>query len=287
MPSPIAIVGAGRVGSSFAIALSEHGAPLVALAVRDPARAEGAAKLAGGVNVVSLEDLPLLASRVLIAVSDTAIPEVAGRLSAAGFTSGAVLHTSGCRGPEALAALAASGVSTGALHPLQTFPTPAIGAAQLPGSTFAIGGDGEALEWAREIVGLLNGKALPVRAEHWALYHAAAVIASNYHATILDAALECLEVAGIPGNEGLQALRPLLEGTLSAILRLGPQQALTGPISRGDFESVRRNREGLHSVSGATRELYDVLGIRTVEIMKRRGISNAVSDRWKQLFEDN
>jgi predicted short-subunit dehydrogenase-like oxidoreductase (DUF2520 family) len=263
--------------------LRKLGAPVVALAARDQARAEGAAK--SGVEIVSLEDLPGLARRVLIAVSDTAIPEVAGRLSAAGFTSGAVLHTSGCRGPEALAALAESGVSTGALHPLQTFPTAEIGAAQLPGSTFAVGGEGEAVEWGLEIVGLLHGKALRVRAEHWALYHAAAVIASNYHATILDASLECLEAAGIPASEGLQALTPLLEGTLRAILRLGPQQALTGPISRGDFESVRRNREALHSVSGSTRELYDVLALRTVEIMMRRGISNELSDRWKELLD--
>ena len=284
MDSPIAIVGAGRVGSAFAIALRKLGAPVVALAGRDRARVENAARAIGGVRAVAIADLPGLAQRVLIAVSDTAIPEVAALMRDTGFVSGAALHTSGCRGPEALFALADAGVSTGTLHPLQTFPTPEIGAAQLAGSTFAIGGDGAALAWAEEIVGGFNGKALPIVPGRWALYHAAAVIASNYHATILDAALECLEAAGVGRDDGLKALTPLLEGTLRSILRLGPQEALTGPISRGDWESVRRNREALGMVSERTRAAYDSLGLRTIEIMRRRGMPPSVIEKLKETL---
>ena len=284
MDSPIVIVGAGRVGSAFAIALKKCGSPVVAIAGRDPARVESAARTAGGVRAVSLAEAAKLARRLLIAVSDTAIPQVALELNEAGFEAGAVLHTSGCRGPEALAPLAAAGASTGTMHPLQTFPTAQAGAAGLPGSTFAIGGEGEALEWANEMVALFNGKALPIRSEHWALYHAAAVIASNYHATLLDASLECLEVAGISRSDALQALKPLLEGTLQAILRLGPRQALTGPLSRGDFESVRRNRKALELASAPTREIYDSLARRTLEIMRSRGTPPALIEEWKRIL---
>lgn len=284
MDSPIAIVGAGRVGSAFAIAFRKLGAPVVALTGRDPVRVEHAAKTIEGVRAVSVRDLPGLTQRVLLAVSDSAIPEVAAHLRDTGFRCGTVLHTSGCRGPEALSCLADAGVSTGTLHPLQTFPTPEIGAAQLAGSSFAIGGEGAALAWALEIVSLLHGKALPIRPGYWALYHAAAVIASNYHATILDAALECLEAAGVARADGLQALTPLLEGTLRSILRLGPQEALPGPISRGDLESVRRNREALGMVSEATREAYDSLGLRTIEIMKRRGMPPSVIEKLREAF---
>ncbi len=283
MDSPIAIVGAGRVGSAFAIALRKRGAGLVAVTSRDPVRADALANRVG-VRAVPVADLPAFACRVLVAVSDIAIPEVAAQLNSAGFQSGAVLHTSGCVGPEALTALSEGGVATGALHPLQTFPTPEIGAEQLGGSTFAAGGCPEALEWAREIVALLEGRLLPVAAEHWSLYHAAAVIASNYHATLLDSALECLEAAGIVRADGLNALAPLLEGTLRSILRLGPRNALTGPISRGDVNSVRRNREALKDVSQPTRDLYDVLALRTIEIMKLRGMPPAIEEEWKQIF---
>jgi predicted short-subunit dehydrogenase-like oxidoreductase (DUF2520 family) len=284
MDSPIAIVGAGRVGSAFAIALRKRGAPVVALAGRDLARVENAATAIGGVQAVAIADLSGMAQRVLIAVSDNAIPEVAAQLRDAGFVRGAALHTSGCRGPEALSDLADAGVSTGTLHPLQTFPTAEIGAAQLAGSSFAIGGEGEALAWAQEIVELFDGKALPIRPEHWALYHAAAVIASNYHATILDAALECMEAAGVSRADGLHALTPLLEGTLRSILRLGPQDALTGPISRGDSESVRRNRQALGIVSESTRAAYDSLGLRTIEIMKGRGMPPSVIENLREAF---
>lgn len=284
MDSPIAIIGTGRVGTAFALALHKRGARLVAVASRSPVQAEALANRVGGIRAVSVADLAGSARRILVAVSDTAIPQVAAQLTKAGFRGGAVLHTSGCVGPDALAELARCGVATGTLHPLQTFPTPEIGAGQLRASTFAIGGCGEALEWAREIVALLEGRALTVAAEHWALYHAAAVIASNYHATLLDSALECLEAAGISRSEGLEALAPLLEGTLRSILRLGPQEALTGPISRGDVASVRRNREGLKIVSQATRDLYDVLAVRTIEIMKRRGMPQEMNNEWKQVF---
>ncbi len=284
MDSPIAIVGAGRVGAAFAIALRKLGAPVVALAGRDRERVEFSARSIGGVQVAAIADLPGLAERVLIAVSDAAIPDVAAQMCDTGFARGAVLHTSGCRGPEALSRLAEAGVSTGTLHPLQTFPTPEIGAAQLAGSSFGIGGEGEAMAWAREIVAGFNGKALPVVPGRWALYHAAAVIASNYHATILDAALECLEAAGVSREDGLQALTPLLEGTLRAILRLGPREALTGPISRGDSQSVRRNREALGVVGEETRAAYDALGLRTIEIMKRRGMAPAVIEKLREAF---
>jgi len=284
MDSSIAIVGAGRVGAAFGLALWKRGVPVVAIASRDRGRAEKAAQLIEGARPVSIAEIPAIAERILIAVSDAAIPEVAAELARAGMVRGAALHTSGCRGPEALSPLAAAGVSVGTLHPLQTFPTPEIGAGRLPGSSFAIGGDSAALAWAEEIVGLLHGNALRIRDEHWALYHAAAVIASNYHATILDAALECLEAAGVSRTDGLKALAPLVEGTMQAILRLGPQQALTGPISRGDLESVRRNREALRAVSSATRSIYDSLGLRTIEIMKRRSMPAAVSEKLKEAL---
>src|SRR4029077_13848057 len=133
--------GSGRVASSLGHVLRERGAPVQWIAGRDPPHTPVATDFVGGVEVLPLESVPGVARRVLIAVSDDAITEVAMRLANAGFKKGVALHTAGSRGPEALAPLAAEGVSTGVLYPLQTFPTAEQGVQALPGSYFAITGD--------------------------------------------------------------------------------------------------------------------------------------------------
>jgi predicted short-subunit dehydrogenase-like oxidoreductase (DUF2520 family) len=272
---PIAIVGAGRVAASLGRVLHERGVPVRAVASRDIEHARAAAEFIGGPEAIEIAAIPRYAAQVLIAVSDAAIPEVAERLAKAGFAEGIALHTAGSRGPEALAALSAAGVSTGVLHPLQTFPTPERGAGSLPGSYFAVAGDTRAIAWAGEIVRLISGHMLTIQPDRWALYHAAAVMASNYQVTLLDAALEILEQAGVARSEGLAAFAPIARATLENVLSLGPQDALTGPISRGDVESVRRNLEALNAVSNGTRELYRAAGRRTLPIVQRRGLAQA------------
>ncbi|HSR08919.1 MAG TPA: Rossmann-like and DUF2520 domain-containing protein [Bryobacteraceae bacterium] len=270
--TPFAIIGTGRVASSLGRVLRERGAPLQWIAGRDPQRTRIAADFVGGVEALPLESVPSAATRVLIAVSDSAIIEVAQQLASAGFKDGIALHTAGSRGPEVLAPLAAARVSSGVLYPLQTFPTPEQGALSLPGTYFAVTGDQRAQEWARQIVDLIPGNFLSLAPKQWALCHAAAVLASNYQVTLLDAALEALEHAGVTPEEGLAALAPLVRATLENVLRLGPQRALTGPISRGDCETVRRNREALEAVSPATQELYRAAARRTIPIAQRRGL---------------
>jgi predicted short-subunit dehydrogenase-like oxidoreductase (DUF2520 family) len=272
---PIAIVGSGRVASSLGRLLRDRGAPVVGVASRDLDHARTAAAFIGSVATVELEAIPGLAQRVLIAVSDSSITEVAMRLANAGFNRGIALHTAGSRGPEALAPLSTAGVSTGVLYPLQTFPTPEQGLRDLPGAYFALTGDSSAMAWAREIVELVPGHILSSQPAQWALVHAAAVLASNYQVTLIDAALETLEAAGVARSEGLAALSSLTRATLNNVLRIGTQAALTGPISRGDAETVRRNREALTDVSSATQVLYRAAGQRTIPIARRQGLADS------------
>ena len=210
----MAIIGSGRVASALGRVLWDRGIPVRAVASRDLGHARVAAEFIGGAEALDLEAVPGLVDRVLIAVSDAATPAVAMRLASAGFKGGIALHTAGSRGPEVLAPLAAVGVSTGVLYPLQTFPTAEQGMRALAGSYFAITGDGFAMTWAREIVELVRGQVLSIQPAHWGLCHAAAVMASNYQVTLLDAALEALECTGVPREESLIALAPLARATL-------------------------------------------------------------------------
>ena len=104
--------------------------------------------MGGAAKAVTFGEFQRHATRVLIAVPDDAIGDVAGILAAAGMHRGIALHTSGARGPEVLAALAAAGVACGTLHPLQTVANPPEGVRVLPGVAFAIDGAPEAAAWA-------------------------------------------------------------------------------------------------------------------------------------------
>jgi predicted short-subunit dehydrogenase-like oxidoreductase (DUF2520 family) len=272
----IAVVGAGRVASSLARVLRERGAPVRFIAGRNLEHARAAAEFAGaGVEALPLESIPDVAQCIIIAVSDAAIPLVAEQLAKAGLATGIALHTCGSRGPNALAPLADTGVSTGVLYPLQTFPTPEQGARSLPGTYFSISGDPAATAWARELVTLIPGKFISAEPAKSALFHAAAVLASNYQMTLLDAALEAMECAGVAREDALAALAPIARATLENTLRMGPQAALTGPIARGDHETVRRNLNALRMVSKPTQDLYRAAGRRTIPIAVRRGLTAA------------
>ena len=144
---PILIAGTGRVAQALGRLLAEHGEPVIAVVGRDPERARAAAAFIGPrAKPAAFGASAKRATRVLIAVSDSAIAEVAGRLAEDGMRRGIALHTCGALGPDALAPLAAAGVSCGALHPLQTFATPEQGLSALPGCLFAVDGDAAALE---------------------------------------------------------------------------------------------------------------------------------------------
>ncbi len=268
----IAIIGAGRLGTALGRLLRENGAPLAAIASRSPDNARCAAEFVGQVQAISIDQVPHYATHLLIAVSDGAIATVAAQLHRAGFQDGIALHTSGSRGPSELDALRTAGVATGAIHPLQTVPSAQQGMTALPGSYFATCGEERAVAWAHEIITVLHGHPLRIPAERWGLYHSAAVFASNYLISSIDAALEAMEAAGVTRSDALAALSPLCQAAVANTLTLGPDAALTGPISRGDAQTVRRNREGLRAISKESQDAYCAAGLRTLPIARRRGL---------------
>jgi predicted short-subunit dehydrogenase-like oxidoreductase (DUF2520 family) len=296
VPTPdqvaIGIAGAGRVAQAIGRLLAERGERVVAVASRNHEHAAAAAAFIAGdagetvCATVSLEQLPERAGRVLIAVSDDALAEVARRLAAAGMSAGAVLHTCGARGPEILEPLSSAGVSCGVLHPLQTVASPEQGVRDLPGAAFAISGDPDAVAWAGRICGLLGGTPLAVAPGRMPLYHAAAVMASNYTTALIDAAVILMVAAGIDEKTALGALGPLVRASVENTLAMGPGQALTGPIQRGDVETLRRHIGSLAGVSGSAGELYRAAGRCALELARRRGLDESQAGRIERLLEE-
>ena len=268
---PIAIIGTGRLARALGRVLVNRGAPVAIVAGR---RADQAAEAAGfvgpAVEPARIEEVPARVERVLVAVPDRAVTEVAQRLADAGMRAGVALHTSGVSGPDALAPLRSAGVSCGALHPLQTVSTAVRGVEVLPGATYGLTAAGAAAAWAEEIIALLDGAVLHIPARARAAYHAAAVLAGNGTVALIDAAEVLMERAGVPRDQGRAALAPLVSASLSNVLAAGSAASLTGPIERGDVETVAAHLRAVSAAPAPLADLYRSVAAQLLDLAKRR-----------------
>jgi len=274
--APIAILGSGAVAQALGHVLLKGGAPIVAVASRTPARAQQAAVFIGSpVRPVSWQDVPGLATRVLIATADAAITSAAESLMVAGMHGGIALHTCGARGPEALEPLARTSTACGVLHPLQTLPTPEQGVNRICGSAFALAGELRAVQWGAELIEMLDGRMLSIASDQMPVYHAGAVMASNALTAVIDVAIQLLKRAGVDEVAAVDAIAPLSRAALDSVLAVGPQRALTGPIGRGDVETIEFHARALSAVPPAIAALYLAAGRSLVDIARRRGLPEA------------
>lgn len=251
----LALIGPGRAGTTVAAALARRGWGVVAVAGRRPdAQSTRAAAERFGAPAVDVADAVGDVDLVIVATPDGAIETVAAAIAPVVRADALVIHLSAARGLDALAAVPAR---IGALHPLQTIPTVDAGLARLPGSWCAIAGDPEVATIAAQ----LELRPVPVADDDRARYHAAACIASNHLVALLG---QVERVSPVP----VEALLPLVHATLDNVAALGPSAALTGPVARGDVDTVRAHLDALppdeheayRSLARAARRLATVPG---------------------------
>jgi predicted short-subunit dehydrogenase-like oxidoreductase (DUF2520 family) len=279
------IIGAGMAGRSLAAALGGQGARVVAVASRRIESAREAAALAG--CPFATTDAVAAARRgdvVVLSVPDDAIAAVCEQVAAGGgFQRGAVVvHLSGALGSQALAAAQASGASALAFHPIQTFAR--ADGRLFEGVTCVLEGDSEGAALGMALAEFLGARAVEIRAEDKALYHAALCIACNYFVTLADAGAGLLAEAGL-GEAALPALVPLLRNALENLARVGLPDALTGPISRGDLATVQAHLDALAARAPELLPLYRLVGLRTIGLALRKGtVREARADALRSLL---
>jgi predicted short-subunit dehydrogenase-like oxidoreductase (DUF2520 family) len=179
------------------------------------------------------------------------------------------LHLSGELSTDALAPLYHRGYAIGSMHPLMAVADPWLAGDRLVGAAFAMTGDPVANTAARRLVSALGGVPLTIAATQRPLYHAAAVVASNYLVALTGAAVRMLVEAGVDDEDAVRALLPLLRGTLDNIQQLGVRAAVTGPIARGDVDTVRLH---LARLSPGDRVLYSGLGLELLRLAQAAGL---------------
>lgn len=282
----VAILGAGTVGSAIGRHLARKKIPVVAVASRRIASARRAARWIGGEAKAFADPVEAArkASVVLLTVPDREIQKLCEKIArAGGFRRGAlVLHASGFFSSRILASARRRGARVGSMHPLQSFADAQTASRLLPGSFWgwegSPGGQGRILRLIRA----LDGVPLEIEPSSKALYHAAAVLVSNYAATLFDAGSKLFDRSRSGRRrDGLsqKALLPLLLGTVTNLSRLGLPKALTGPIARGDLAVVEGHKRAMRKSARPFLPLYLLLGRRTIPIAVAKGKLDARSAR--------
>ncbi len=239
----IGVIGPGRVGTGLARLLADRGYAIAAVAGKTPAHAETLSAALPDCKSTTAQAVADTCDLVFITTPDNAINAVA---SAVTWQRGqGVVHCSGALPASVLSVVEQHGALPGAFHPLQTLPDAQAAFSNLPGTFVAIEAEEPLLGRLAAIAAALECTWGYVPPDARPAYHAAAVLVSNYTVALTHAGVALWRAIGKTEPEALQALLPLLQGTLHNLRRLGPTDALTGPVSRGDWPTVEKNLQAV------------------------------------------
>jgi len=292
----VAIVGAGRLATFLAVALHDAGFAITEIVARDSARSRRRARsLAArvGAQVVAAHSTMLDATLLWFCVPDGEIHNAASAMAdhlaarkaanKAGGSPSKVLnkiqsnlrfafHSSGALLSNELEPLRSAGVAVASVHPLMTF----VAGAQpsLTDVPFAIEGDEAAKRVARRIVQQLGGKSFSLPASRKAAYHAWATMTSPLLLAFLVTLEEAARAAGLTRQDARHKSLPIIRQTLASYSRLGPARSFSGPLVRGDADTVAKHLTVLKKHPGA-RKVYVALAqaaLRGLPVKNREGL---------------
>src|ERR1700722_18213406 len=272
MERSLSIVGAGRVGRTLGKRLRGLGWRIGAGFTRSAATSRAAVREIGAGKPYSRLVPKIMDSKViLLTTPDGALGAVASALASFEETKlrdKIVLHTSGALDRTVLAPLARRGASTGSLHPMQTFS--GRGVPNLENVIFAVEGDPGAVEVARKIAGSLGGVPVTLTSKNKPAYHAAGALVAGHGLALMEAATQVLLKLGFSRRDAVRALLPLTRQMLDNFESLGPQKSWTGPLSRGDFETVAKHTEAMRRYPREFHDAYAALAFLSSKVLSKK-----------------
>jgi len=294
----VAIVGAGSLATFLAVALHRAGFPITEIIARDsPQSRQRARALAArvGAQAVTAHFAALDATLLWLCVPDREIRRAAWVLSdhlvARALLQQKViarfaLHSSGALSSRELDPLRKAGAAVASAHPLMTFVAGAH--PSLTGVPFAIEGDEEAARVARRIVRALGGESFSLPAKRKAAYHAWATMTSPLLLAFLVTLEEAARAAGLTRQDARRKSLPIIRQTLANYSRLGPERSFSGPLVRGDAETVAKHLTALKKHPGA-REVYVALAraaMRGLPVKNRDGLQRLLRGLSTEVLSD-
>jgi predicted short-subunit dehydrogenase-like oxidoreductase (DUF2520 family) len=270
----ITIVGPGRLGTALATALKQAGYSIDEIISRNSSASKAKArKLARtvGARASTTTTARLDAPLIWFCVPDRQIAQASRELASAANWEGKVaLHSSGALASEELRVLRRRGAAVASVHPMMTFVSRVV--PSLRGVPFALEGDAAALRQARRLVRALGGHSFAVRKRDKLAYHAWATFASPLLVAVLVAAEQAARTAGFSAATARRNMLPIVKQTVENYARLGPANAFSGPLVRGDATVVAQHLRALKKLP-EIRDAYLALAriaIRHLQVKNRR-----------------
>jgi predicted short-subunit dehydrogenase-like oxidoreductase (DUF2520 family) len=267
------LVGAGKLGQTLAhLFKQQHQFDIGDIVNRSLTSAQKAQQFIGAGRAVEQLSQTAPADIWLIATADGEIATTAAKIYQLEHFKGheIVFHCSGSLGSDILST-DEQATHTASIHPIHSFANPQQSLETFSGSHCAYEGNSLALTVLLPAFESIGAQLLAVDGEQKSLYHAASVMACNYLVALMDASLSCFELAGIAREQAQQLLLPITHATLDNTLKHSPTSALTGPIARGDLETVRQQMKQLeqHPQLAA---IYQQLGLQALDVATRQGL---------------
>jgi predicted short-subunit dehydrogenase-like oxidoreductase (DUF2520 family) len=270
----IAIVGPGSLGSALAVSLHNAGYHISEVLSRGKGGSrQRARRLAAsvGAQVMTGKNGNLTAQVVWLCVPDRAIALCAqSLLSATAWKGKVALHSSGALSSDELGVLRRKGAAVASLHPMMTF-VPGV-RPSLEAVPFAVEGDASAIRVARRMVRDLGGEMFTIQKRHKPAYHAWGAFASPLLISALVTAEQVAGAAGIRRELARRMMLPIVRQTLANYAHRGPAGAFSGPIVRGDAETLRKHLKVLRRVPGG-KEVYLALARSALKNLPTRNRS--------------
>ncbi len=261
-------IGAGKVGTSLGVFFKEKGINIVGYYSRTFENAKISASMTSSKAYQNLVDLVNESSIIWITTNDDAIESVADQIAELNIsTQKTFIHASGLKTSDALISLKKQGHKICSVHPLLAFSEIEIAVSMLQNTTFFLEGEQDDLAEIKNLFEKKKLKFAEIKKEQKAAYHTGACMISNYLVTLVHASNQLFNLAGIPNDILSSATNTLIESALVNMKNKEPKEALTGPIKRGDSETVKKQMEIITNDLPELSELYKVLAKETMNMI--------------------
>ena len=162
-----------------------------------------------------------------------------------------------------------TGAAVASIHPVRSFASPARSVKNFPGTYCGVEGDSVALDVLMPLFTSIGGKCISIEASQKTIYHAGAVIASNFLPLLIESSIQCYLKAGLTREVAMDLVEPLAKNTLDNIFKVGVKSAMTGPVIRGDFEIIDAHKKELSCFLPDEAKLYSSLTEELLKLAKK------------------
>lgn len=281
----IGFIGAGTVGTAFGCYLQNKGLTITGYASRSQSSATKASDLTNS-KVYSVRDLITASEVIFITTNDDQIEKTATDIDKlfSEFSGKSFIHMSGAISSKSLECLREKGADVYSMHPMQSFAELEKSIGDLEDTAFGIEGAGN-LELVISLLKKTGNSYLKLTPGQKSEYHITSCVVSNFLTALLHFGFETMKSIGIEEKTAIPSLAPMIRGTVENIIKLGPQRALTGPIARGDVETITNHLQSLEKSNQPAAVTYRQLGKMTLELAKKEKLTDpAIIEKMRNLL---